>query len=264
MTRGGRAASTLRGAASWKFPRHAARALLFLLVLCLCSPRGASAHEVIDAEQVRSALAAVDAADARAKSAVGSGAEGDAKLALGLVQVEATDILNRDLAAHSGRLSFNGDSLQKSLAQRNLSPSFDEAIGRYRLPRATLEEALRLSPAAPAAPRARFALLKAGFYESFVFDPFNLVGLSADGLDRQIAEAQALAAAPLSPDDAEEAAFIHAIDLARAARLAPGTEVARAYAAKARKALAAFAGTYPESMRAASAAVILKGLGGAE
>ena len=49
-----------------------------------------------------------------------------------------------------------------------------------------------------------------------MFDPFKLVGLSADDLDRQIAEAQALVAAPLSPDDAEEAAFIHAIDLARA------------------------------------------------
>ena len=146
----------------------------------------------------------------------------------------------------------------------NLSPPFDDTIGRYRLPRATLEEALRLSPAAPDAPRARFALLKAAFYENFVFDPFKLVGLSADDLDRQIAEAQALVAAPLSPDDAEEAAFIHAIDLARAAGLARDPEAARAYAVKARKALAAFAGTYPESMRAASATVILKGLGGAE
>ena len=180
------------------------------------------------------------------------------------MQVETTDILNRDLAAHSGRLSFNGDSLQKSLAQHSLSPPFDDTIGRYRLPRATLEEALRLSPTAPDASRARFALLKAGFYESFVFDPFMLVGLSADDLDRQIAEAQALAAAPLSPDDAEEAAFIYAIDLARAARLAREPEAARAYAAKARKALATFAEAYPESMRAASAAVILKGLGGAE
>jgi hypothetical protein len=97
-----------------------------------------------------------------------------------------------------------------------------------------------------------------------VFDPFKLVGLSADDLDRQIAEAQALAAAPLGPDDAEEAAFIYAIDLARAARLAREPEAARAYAAKARKALATFAEAYPESMRAASAAVILKGLGGAE
>ena len=95
---------------------------------------------------MRAALAAVDAADARAKSAADPSAEGEAKLALGLVQVETTDILNRDLAARSGRLSFNGDLLQKSLAQRNLSPPFDDTIGRYRLPRATLEDAL-LAPA---------------------------------------------------------------------------------------------------------------------
>ena len=82
--------------------------------------------------------------------------------------------------------------------------------------------------------------------------------------DRQIAEAQALSAAPLSADDIEEAAFIHAIDLARAARLGRDAEARHAYAAKARKALAAFAEAYPESMRAASARVILKGFGGAE
>jgi hypothetical protein len=264
MTDGGPTAGASRGAASWRSPRHAARAFLFLLVLSLFGPRAPSAHEVVDAEQVSAALAAVDATDARAKNAAGAAAEGDAKLALGLAQVETTEILNRDLAAHSGRLSFNGDLLQKSLAQRNLSPSFDETIGRYRLPRAAIEDALRLAPDSPDAARARFALLKAEFYESFVFDPFKLVGLSANDLDRQIAEAQALATAPLGPDDAEEAAFIHAVDLARAARLAHAPEVARAYAAAARKALATFAEAHPESMRAASTAVILKGLGGAE
>ena len=90
-------------------------------------------------------MAAVDAADARAKSAADPSAEGEAKLALGLVQVEPPRS-HRDLAARSGRLSFNGDLLQKSLAQRNLSPPFDDTIGRYRLPRATLEDAL-LAPA---------------------------------------------------------------------------------------------------------------------
>ena len=254
----------IRAAAAGKFSRCASGVLLFLLVFSLFGPRAARAHEVVDAEQVRAALAAVDAADARARNAAGSATEGEAKLALGLVQVETTDILNRDLAAHSGRLSFNGDSLQKALAQRNLSPPFDDTIGRYRLPRAPLEDALRLSPDGPDAARARFALLKAEFYESFVFDPFKLVDLSADDLDRQIAEAQALATAALDPDAAEEAAFIHAIDLARAARFAHAPEAARAYAAAARKALVTFAAAYPESMRAASARVILKGLGGAE
>ena len=250
---------------SWTFSLRAVRAVLFLVVfLSLFGPRAPSAHETVDAERVNIVLAAADAAGARVKSAGGSATEAEAELALGLVQVEATDILNRDLAAHSGRLSFNGESLQKALAQRDLAPRFDDAIRRYRLPRAALEEALRLSPAAPDALRARFALLKAGFYESFVLDPFQLVGLSGDDLGRQIAEAKALASALSIPDDAEEAAFIHAIDLARASRLPGEPEAARATLAKARSALAAFVDAYPQSMRAASAAVILKGLGGAE
>ena len=115
MTDGRPKAGPSRGVARI-FSRHAGRAFLFLIVFFLLCLRAPSAHEVIDAEQVRAALAAVDAADARAKSAAGSGAEGEAKLALGLAQVDTTDILNRDLAAHSGRLSFNGDLLQKSLA----------------------------------------------------------------------------------------------------------------------------------------------------
>jgi hypothetical protein len=131
-----------------------------------------------------------------------------------------------------------------------------------RLPTASLDQALRLSLAAPDALRARFELLKAGFYESFVLDPFQLIGMNFDDLDRQITEAKSLASLLSIPDDAEEAAFIHA--LARAARLLREPDVARAYAGKAREALGAFAKAYPESMRAASAEVILKNLGSAE
>jgi hypothetical protein len=97
-----------------------------------------------------------------------------------------------------------------------------------------------------------------------VLDPFQLIGMNFDDLDRQITEAKSLASLLSIPDDAEEAAFIHAIDLARAARLLREPDVARAYAGKAREALGAFAKAYPESMRAASAEVILKNLGSAE
>jgi hypothetical protein len=83
-------------------------------------------------------------------------------------------------------------------------------------------------------------------------------------IGRQIAEAKSLATVLSIPDDAEESAFIHAIDLARAARPARDPDAARAYAGKARAALGAFAETYPESMRAASAEAILKSLRGAE
>jgi hypothetical protein len=258
-------AGSWRAAMARKPQRRSGLAVaVFVVLLSVCGSRSPAAHETIDTERANAILAATESAAARARSAAGSPAEAEALFALGMVQVEATATLNRDLAAHSGRLTFNGESLQKALDRRNLAPRFDDAIGRYRLPAAALEQALRLAPQAPEAPQARFELLKAGFYESFVLDPFQLVGMSFDDLSRQIAEAQAVASALASPDDAEEAAFIHAIDLARAARLAPEPAAMRAYAGKARIALAAFAEAYPQSMRAASAAVILKGLGGAE
>jgi hypothetical protein len=245
-------------------PRRGAIAFILCIFLCsLLVARSAGAHETIDTEQVNAILAATDAADARLKTAT-TEQQAEAALALGMSQVEATAVLNRDLAAHSGRLTFNAETLQKELAKRSLAPGFDEAIGRYRLPTAALERALRLAPEAPDALRARFELLKAGFYESFVLDPFQLVGMTFDDLDRQIAEAKAVAAALPPGDDAEEAGFIHAIDLARAARLARDAGAVRRYGSQARTALAAFAQAYPQSMRAASAGVILKSLGGAE
>jgi hypothetical protein len=242
--------------------RHPWLRFIVLALLLFAFGSRASAHETIDIDKVNETVAANDEAAARVSAAHDPGPKGEAQFALGMVLVEVTDVLNRDLAAHSGRLTVNAELLAKALAQRNAAPRFDDAIGRYRLPRTPLEDALRLSPAAPYAPRARFALLKAGFYESFVLDPFELVGLSFSELERQIAEAEAVPPALLNVDDAEEAAFIHAVDLARAARLAADAEAKRGYTGKAQKALSAFAETYPDSMRAAAAGMILKGIGG--
>ena len=239
------------------------RLVLFVLLFSTLGARTLVAHDMIDIERANGLVSAADEEVALAKTAAGPGPEGMARFALGMVLVEATNILNRDLAAHSGRLTVNAELLLKALVQRDLAPRLDDAIGRYRLPRTPLEEAIRLSPEAPYSLRARFELLKAGFYESFVLDPFQLVGIGLDDLDHQIAEAKALALAIASGDDAEEAAFIHAIDLARASQLAPPKE-RRAYAGKARTALGAFSEAYPQSIRAATAGVIIKRLGGAE
>ena len=237
---------------------------LWLVLSVLLSPAPdigtLAAHETIDVERANALVAAADEAVTLTKKANGAGVEGETRFALGMVLVEATDILNRDLAAHSGRLTVNAELMLKALAQRDLAPRLDEAIGRYRMPRTPLEEAIRLSPEAPYAPRARFVLLKAHFYESFVLDPFELLGIGFDDLERQIAEAEALGTTLSSADDAEEASFIHAIDLARAARLARSPEVIRAYTDKAQKALAAFAEAYPESMRAAATRMVLKSI----
>jgi hypothetical protein len=247
---------------SRKARRHPCLRFIILALLLFSVGSRAGAHETIDIDKVNDTVAVNDEATARVSAAHDPGPKGEAQFALGMVLVEVTDVLNRDLAAHSGRLTVNAELLAKALAQRNTAPRFDDAIGRYRLPRTPLEDALRLTPAAPYAPHARFALLKAGFYESFVLDPFQLVGMSFGELEREIAEAEALPPALLSSDDGEEAAFIHAVDLARAARLAREAQVVSEYAGKARKALAAFAEAYPDSMRAAAAGMILKSIGG--
>jgi hypothetical protein len=189
--------------------------VVFALLLFALAMHAAVAHETIDVDKVNELVTASDKAVARAAAADDPGSKSDAQFALGMVLVEVTDTLNRDLAAHSGRLTVNGELLMKTVAQQNTAPQFDKTIGRYRQPKASLEEALRLAPNAPYAPRARFALLRAGFYESFVLDPFTLVGIGFGELERQIADAEALPPALLSADHDEEAAFIHAIDLAR-------------------------------------------------
>jgi hypothetical protein len=236
--------------------------VLLIVLFHAIGTRPPRAHDIIDTDKANDLVAATDAAAARVKTAAGSGTEGEARFVLGMALAEATAVLNRDLAAHNGRLTVNAELVLRSLAQRDMAPAFDDAIGRYRLPRASLTDAIRLTPDAPYALQARFELVKAGFYESFVIDPFELVGIKFDDLEHQIAEAAELASRLSSRDDAEEAAFIHAVDLARAAHLAPEAAAAQAYAAEARAALGAFARSYPESMRAATAGLILKGLGG--
>jgi hypothetical protein len=221
---------------------------------------GAAAHEIIDSDRANELVARADSAADRVRKASDQGTEGEMLYSLGAVLIEATDLLNRDLAAHSGQLTLNGQILLKGFAQRNLAPQFDEALSRYLLPRQQLEQAIRLAPAESYAPRARFALLKAAFYESFAYDPFKPLRADISALQKESSEAEALVRLLEDPEQREEAAFIHAIDLAREVKLAANAEISSAIGPAARAALKSFAETYPDSMRAASATVILQGL----
>jgi hypothetical protein len=221
---------------------------------------GAAAHEIIDLDRANELVGSANTAAERVTKASDQTTKGETLFSLGTVLIDATDLLNRDLAAHSGQLTLNGEILLKALSQRNLVPQFDDALHRYLLPRHQLQEAIRLAPAAAYAPRARFALLKAGFYESFAFDPFKPLRSNISAFDEESSEAEALVGLLDEPEQKEEAAFIHAIDLAREVRLATNAEISSAIAPKARAALKSFAEAYPDSMRAASATVILQGL----
>jgi hypothetical protein len=229
---------------------------LFLVV----ATAGAAGHETIDLDKANELVAAAGSAAERVRRAYDQETEGETLFSLGAVLIEATDLLNRDMAAHSGQLTLSGQLLLKGFAQRNLAPQFDEALNRYLLPKQQLQEAIRVAPAASYAPRARFALLKASFYESFAFDPFKPLHADISALEQESSEAEALVRVLEDPDEREEAAFIHAIDLAREVKLATNAEIAPTIEAKARAALKTFAEAYPDSMRAASASVILQGL----
>jgi hypothetical protein len=221
---------------------------------------GALAHDIIDLDRANNLVAAADSAADRARKASDRASEGEMLFSLGKALIETTDLLNRDMAAHSGELTLNGQILLKGLSQRNLAPQFEEALKRYLLPRQQLEEAIRLAPAASYVPRARFALVKASFYESFVFDPFNPLHADISAIEQESSEAEALVPLLEDLDEREEAAFIHAVDLAREVKLAGKAANPSTVEPKARAALKTFAETYPDSMRAASASVILQGL----
>ena len=89
--------------------------VLFVLLFLTLGARTLVAHDVIDIERANALVSAADEEVARAKTAPGPGPEGMAQFALGMVLVEATNVLNRDLAVHSGRLTVNAELLLKSL-----------------------------------------------------------------------------------------------------------------------------------------------------
>jgi hypothetical protein len=237
---------------------HFVRWSIGLFVAALAT--AAAAHEIIDVDRANELVASVDVAAGGVAKASGQDAQGETLFFLGTILIDATDLLNRDLAAHSGQLTINGELLLKALSKRNLAPQFAEALHRYLIPRHPLQEAIRLAPSAAYVPRARFGLLKASFSESFAFDPFKPQRVDISALESESSEAERLTGLLNDPEEKEEAAFIQAIDLARAVKLAAPGETQPTIEARARAALKAFAEAYPDSMRAASATVILQGL----
>ena len=96
--------------------------VLFVLLFLTLGARTLVAHDMIDIERANGLVSAADEEVALAKTAAGPGPEGIARFALGMVLVEATNILNRDLAAHSGRLTVNAELLQGSRPARSGAP----------------------------------------------------------------------------------------------------------------------------------------------
>ncbi len=235
-------------------------ATIFAVACCL-SP--ASAHELIDAEGAEGYLNRAGNLSAVIATAESAGNKAQALYALGEMIDRITDLLNRDLGSH-GELGLATTVLVNELKGHGIALSFWPEANRYTSYLAPFERYVALHPEGPRGADALFRVLQGRFYDSFVYDPFQPVGLDWRGIVAQTEDAQDFLA--LYPDypNKEEAFFILAVDYARAAREAPDGELARVYRGWARATLKEFHETYPDSLRAAAARALLQSFPAAE
>jgi hypothetical protein len=220
----------------------------------------AAAHQLIDQTTAEAFLARLDAARAALEAAETDGARAEAHFEIGEARATIIEALNGDLAAHGGDLGLAPQALVVELKRRRVEPGFFEAAGRYRAPIEAFERALALAPDGPRAADAAFRILAGRFYDSFVYDPFQPIGLDWPDLESEIALAEEFLAHHVAHPGREEVEFILAVDYARAARTSHDKALAQRYAEQARVALAAFSESYPDSLRAAAARAMLDAL----
>ncbi len=204
------------------------RCVIVLLAGWIAAPAGA--HVVVDAAYSQQMLREVQALSASA--ATGPPEQRAAALVdLGQTLARAIDLLNQDLLAHDGQLGVLSQALARQLRIRGMQPVYSAALKRYLAPVEPFAQALALAPAGARAADARFHLLAAHFYDSFVSDPLQPLDPDWPQLNERIVEAEAFLAAYPDHPGRIEAEFILALEHASAARLAP--EAARARHARA-------------------------------
>lgn len=237
-------------------PRRAAGVVALLLAAAsAASVAPASAHEPITTAAANALVEQIAklnavAGDTRARERAEAACDLGAKMEF-IVQV-----LNRDLAQH-GKLGMNSQVLAEQLKARGVAVSFQPEMRRYRAYLSPLEICVALAPDSAKRNAALFRLVRGRFYDSFLYDPLKPIGLNWQRLKAGIAAAERFLSSRPKPTEREEAAFILAVDYIRAARMAPDSTVARAYAGRARAALTEFVAAFPDSMRVGAAKVLL-------
>ena len=224
-----------------------------LALASLCTP----AHDLITAESAERYLAQ----SARLQGLAASGpAQQRARAAyeLGVMFDEIRELLNRDLAAHGAVQGLPSNYLVAELRRRGTPLAYSADRQRYLANTGYFARALKLGAGGDVAGDAGFRLLQGAFYDGFDTDPLQSAE-SRETLLEQIALGERVAGETLTAEQREETEFILAVRYVRAA-LALDAAGARAYAGKARTALAAFEAGYPGSLRAAAIPVLREAL----
>jgi hypothetical protein len=189
-----------------------------LIALALVGP--ATAHEIIEPGLVP----AVDdrLATLRALHDEAEGAErARAACELAALLVEVVELANRSIAMHGGRPSGRTEELIATLERHALHPGWSPAGPGLRIERESLRRCLLWTDDPAQAAEARLHLLRAAFYESFRDDPRRPIGVGPEDIERQIESARSFLDAHPSHPNAEEAAFILAVEGHRAFLQAP-------------------------------------------
>jgi hypothetical protein len=181
---------------------------------------------------------------------------------MGRMLDEIRDLLNRDLAEHGRLQGLPTEYLVKTLQSRGVALQVDAQLGRFPANLRYYRDALTAAPDGPHAGDAIFRLLQGSFYDSFTDDPLRPRQQDWRQLQDQIQLGERLLQGFPQHPEREEAQFIVTVHYVQAARSGPDATTRTGYAARARRAAAAFRERYPDSLRVPAVDVLLESLPG--
>jgi len=218
------------------------------------------AHDPIEPGEAKALLDRVSELGAAAHAERPATERAEASYELGLAVAAIRDELNRDLAAHGGRLGLASSLLERELRVRGVRLELSPPANRYRSYLEPFERSLALAPDGPDGADAGFRILAGRFYDSFVSDPFRPLGLDPSALMAQMARAEGLLGRYPEHPERNEILFILAVDRMRAAKAAADAAGAEHYLKSARAALEELERGAPDDMRAIAVRMLLEGL----
>lgn len=227
---------------------------LISMLLCLSPALG---HELLDAERGETYLNQIRELNAAITQGKSIQQRAEALFALGETVTSMVESLNRDLVSHHGELGLASTVIMHELKAQGIELTLWPEAMRYKSYTKPFEQYLAFLPEGPRGAEALFHILKGRFYDSFIYDPLQPVDLDWPVLVAQIKEAEAFLARYPDFRNREEAFFILAVDYVRAARQTSDANLRAFYVPRARNALQEFFTTYPDSVRASAAQMLL-------
>lgn len=232
-------------------------AALFAAAVGLAAP--AAAHDVLNAVAVDDYVARL--AGSASGDEAGDGAE--ELFARAAMVAEIIELLNADLAAHSGSHGMLGDVMVAELRKAGIDLVLAADSQHYAPHLRPFERYIEIAPDGPNAARARFILITVRFREEVARDPFSVDLVKWPRLASRAEESRDfLVRHPEFGDAAEreEIEFVAAIASYRAFLAAPDEDGRAEFMRRARVLLEHFTRAFPDSLRAGATEFLLERL----